>query len=928
MATFYVPSEAGWTGSPSSSKLRIKVDQSYNKTSNRSTLTLSLQAYSETYRGNFWLWGNSYLTANGGSIISAGDSSLATDYFVPYAGDTSWHDVLDEGNSRAIKTWTMTVDHDDAGYATVNFTAHILFRMYIGSTQYQTAFYMESSPASLIIYEPRLTTISAGNGTFGRALTITATRKDNSHTHTITTSCLGHSETLCTNSTASTITWTPAVATYAPLLTNAMSTTATIKCQTYSGSTLLGQTTITVTLSLAAADVKPSVSLSIEDTTGAYSRYNAYVATKSKLRITATPTLRYGATQRSVTITANGSTYTESPATTAELVSADSNSVTAKIVDSRGQQSATATQSLTVLAYSAPRIISMSVHRCTSDGTSDDSGGFMRVDYSVSVTPLNNVNAKNMVVQTKKRSASSYTNTTVTLSDYTTSGSVVIPADTESSYDVQLRLQDDYATATILTQLSTAYTKINFGRGAFGGIGLGKVSEAEKTLEFAPTWDLKAGDAEVLSGYFKTANTTISDTGCPAFGFVTDDMTTVNLTIFLQKAIPHNAKVTFSRLRPVARIVTGGYLGAANYNEALALDVVQYLNAGRMWHINGGIMVEFSRSTGWGAPNNTPIVGYCSVTLTYSVDTPAPTPTRYSIENVPSYLRTETQSVASAVNALSSDWQNFVFITDMHGAANQQHSQSIGLYLLDNANVSMLVLGGDYSEHEWSESEYTTYMSPLLESDLSSKIYALYGNHEHWGGFSSGSLQRVYNDFQLSKSGLTGNPPSGYWYIDNADTMTRFMFINTSDQSGSSYVMSDEQINWITQNAVLPTSEWSLVVLGHVNIAQMGGVTTDNEVNGSDIIDAINNCNGTIVSYICGHQHIDLVEEHGGFKHLTLLCDKLENTNYYDGISVTDRESGTASEQAVSVVSINTTTKNVVVRRIGAGRQRTISYAY
>jgi hypothetical protein len=76
---------------------------------------------------------------------------------------------------------------------------------------------------------------------------------------------------------------------------------------------------------------------------------------------------------------------------------------------------------------------------------------------------------------------------------------------------------------------------------------------------------------------------------------------------------------------------------------------------------------------------------------------------------------------------------------------------------------------------------------------------------------------------------------------------------------------------------VLPSSEWSLVVIGHVNLAVMGGVTYSNESNGSNVISAINSCNGSIVGYICGHQHVDITEEIGCFQHTTLICDKFEN---------------------------------------------------
>lgn len=298
----------------------------------------------------------------------------------------------------------------------------------------------------------------------------------------------------------------------------------------------------------------------------------------------------------------------------------------------------------------------------------------------------------------------------------------------------------------------------------------------------------------------------------------------------------------------------------------------------------------------------------------------------YPIENVQSYFRTETLSVADAVNDLSDEWQTFVFITDPHGSGNKQHSQAIGLYLLDNTSASMIVLGGDYSVSNWDKTQYDTYMSTFLNSGLVGSIYAIFGNHETYGGGTAEAKASIYNDFLKDKSNISGQLAENYYYLDNTAKKTRYMFINTSD--GGETTVSSSQLSWISRNVVLPASDWSLVVLGHVNLAQMAGVTYMNESNGSAVISAINNCNGTIVGYICGHQHIDYCEKIGAFQHTTIICDKFENSNYYAGISVTDRVIGTDSEQAVSTISINTTLKQVVIRRIGAGRNRTLSYTY
>ena len=58
----------------------------------------------------------------------------------------------------------------------------------------------------------------------------------------------------------------------------------------------------------------------------------------------------------------------------------------------------------------------------------------------------------------------------------------------------------------------------------------------------------------------------------------------------------------------------------------------------------------------------------------------------------------------------------------------------------------------------------------------------------------------------------------------------------------------------------------------------------------------------------------------GNFQQTTLQCDKLETINYYPGISFINRQAGNITEQAVSIISINQKTKQVIIRRIGAAR--------
>lgn len=516
MATFYIPNESGWNDDNlfgEHAKLRLKVTRAYSTATNKSTLTITPQVWSDRYSGRPRLLANALLTVNGTTVYTGGSSNEwdSTGIYAVYSPSSTWADAMDSNTGKAV-AWSTDVTHNSDGSVTFNFGVN--FRFYLDNSFYPT-YYNVSGSASAT--EPRASSVSASNGTFGSAVGITITRASSSFTHTVTVSCLGRTETVATKTSSVSLSWTGAVATYAPLLTNAMSTTATITCQTYSGSTLIGTTTVTITMTLPAASVKPSTTISLADPTGYANTYGAYVATKSKLRVTLTNSLKYGASLASTTITANGQTFASSPATTNEII-AGKTAVTAKITDSRGQASDTASATITILAYAAPSITTFSVRRCDQDGTPNNYGAYCLVTYGLSVTALNDHNSITLTLNYKKRSASSYASESITISSYTANGTVVFAADTESTYDVQLVLADDFSSVQRTTNLSTAYTYINFGSGAYAGIGLGMVNTKPKTVELEGSWNVERGGEALFpypsgNGYCKLPDGTLIQWG-------------------------------------------------------------------------------------------------------------------------------------------------------------------------------------------------------------------------------------------------------------------------------------------------------------------------------------------------------------------------------------------------------------------------------
>ena len=296
----------------------------------------------------------------------------------------------------------------------------------------------------------------------------------------------------------------------------------------------------------------------------------------------------------------------------------------------------------------------------------------------------------------------------------------------------------------------------------------------------------------------------------------------------------------------------------------------------------------------------------------------------YTIDNVVSYYRTPLLNMCAEISELSSDWQNVVFLTDTHGSANKQHSQAMAIYMLEHvSNIDFIHLNGDYSNDPFDLAQYNTFMAPFLSRKTALKTYAAHGNHETYGNQASFAKPAIADDFLYPKDNLHGNLEKTYYYFDNVDKKTRWMVINTSDSSA--YSVSSEQLGWISDNVILPASDWHLVVIGHVNLWDCGGITTQNETGATSIINAILSTNGNLVGYICGHQHIDHTGNTGQLQQMTLMCDRFENTNYYDGLSYTERVADTVNEQALTILSLNTKTRSVVARRIGAGWSDIIS---
>ena len=393
-------------------------------------------------------------------------------------------------NGTSVASGTTKITHNADGTKS--------FRLSIEAGVYTYAVSVTASGTHTLDTIPRASTVSATNTNLNSASTITITRASSSFTHTLTYSFGSTTGTIVSKTTSTSVSWTPAL-TLANQIPNAVSGTCTITCDTYNGSTKIGSKTCTLTLTVPAS-VKPTMtSVTATRVDGDVpAAWAIYVQNKSKATVTINGAAgAYGSTISSYSISGGGYSSTASSFTTGLLAASGTITFTAKVTDSRGRVSDAKTVSISVVAYSAPSFSSYISQRATSAGVINDDGTYIRGLISFSYATCSSKNTITCATYYKKSSATSWTNANKSFSSgtaFTFGGGAI---STESSYDVKYTITDAFTTITIIDMVSTASVLMDFKAGG-KGIAIGKVSEKDKTLEIADSWELEVHGKKLI----------------------------------------------------------------------------------------------------------------------------------------------------------------------------------------------------------------------------------------------------------------------------------------------------------------------------------------------------------------------------------------------------------------------------------------------
>lgn len=279
------------------------------------------------------------------------------------------------------------------------------------------------------------------------------------------------------------------------------------------------------------------------------------------------------------------------------------------------------------------------------------------------------------------------------------------------------------------------------------------------------------------------------------------------------------------------------------------------------------------------------------------------------------YFRSNVLDAIKYIKTMPKKSVSHVCATDIHYNSNKRHSAQICNLLMDTGLFDKFLILGDVTDDN-TTAQYNNFISDGWAEHNGEIVFAL-GNHDirtPSGGYPT--YTDFYNDF-LSKASY-GNAETLYYIYSDYQHMIKYVVINTETIT---IAENDPQLQMI-RNAV-SDSDWTVFVLAHRNLGVLPEGITWAQSLGTGLTDAIKSAiesgSATVGGYICGHQHVDIftpVDEK--FYHVTLLNDRHEVQNYYDGYSVTSRPTGTVNEQAITIITIDPIKMWVDVYRIGA----------
>lgn len=208
---------------------------------------------------------------------------------------------------------------------------------------------------------------------------------------------------------------------------------------------------MSITLEIPAS-VVPSASYTLEDSNPSIAgQFHAFIQNKTRLNVAITASGAYGSTIVSITTSINGTTYTDASFTTEALSRSGTQSLTITVKDPRNRTK-TITGTYEVATYKSPSVSVASVFRCNSSGVASHTGTYVSVRMKANITSLDSSNDANILIQSKRKSAATYTTLRTWSGTYGLNGTYVVGGSLSNqyAYDIRIVVSDYFETVYAL----------------------------------------------------------------------------------------------------------------------------------------------------------------------------------------------------------------------------------------------------------------------------------------------------------------------------------------------------------------------------------------------------------------------------------------------------------------------------------------------
>lgn len=443
--------------------------------------------YDQTNRGSMTV------KANGSTVYTRQKRGFATD-LIPTASDYTTQYETPYGSAEDTKFLTVMTDNADteaAGYGTcviqhnTDGTGSVTLSWNADCSFANSLKLITGSATVTLPTIPRATIPTVGSLTMGTQSAITLAPASSSFTHTLRYEVGSASGTIVTKTSSTSVNWTPSI-TLASQAPNATTAVGTLYCDTYSGSTLIGTKSVSITLEIPAS-VVPSASYTLADSNQSIAgQFHAFIQNKTRLNVAITASGAYGSTIVSITTSINGTTYKDASFTTEALSNSGTQTLTITVKDSRNRTK-TVTGTYEVAMYKSPSVSVASVFRCNSSGVASHTGTYISVRMKANITSLDQANDANIMIQSKRKSATSYTTLRTWSGTYGLNGTYVVGGSLSNqyAYDIRIVVSDYFETVYAFADITTADTIFSIRNNGLG-MAIGKICEQDK---FEMGWD-------------------------------------------------------------------------------------------------------------------------------------------------------------------------------------------------------------------------------------------------------------------------------------------------------------------------------------------------------------------------------------------------------------------------------------------------------